>query len=205
MISGGTGPGFGFKLLPSVFRLFCCSGSTENLKSWCQELNPGLFILFFILEIYLCLFLLVIFDFQIPFFFQRGWLLPFWGCFLPSVIHSAHNENHILLSNTCSMGSQVQMDQQGGITCKPNVPWFSPDANRIQSSVNTVVLQSLEGWFHPTSCVFRARKLLLSGILHQVKPNAGSWPRRTVECWAPGCDRTPDCVFCSSSQLSAEH
>lgn len=48
----------------------------------------------------------------------------------------------ITFFNTCRVGSQVQMDQQGEITGKPGVLWFSPDANwpRIQP---TVVLWSL--------------------------------------------------------------
>lgn len=126
--------------------------------------------------------------------------------FLPSVIHFAHNKNHILLFSTCRVGCQVQMDQQGEIIGKTSVLKFYPDANRprIQPSV---VLQSLQEWFHPTSCLFRERKLLLSGILHQVKPNPGSWPRNSELQGKAGCDRTSDCVFCSSSssQLSAEH
>lgn len=132
------------------------------------------------------IFYLFFFCFPNPIVFLRM-NAAFLSFFSPSVIHSAHTENHILLFNTCRGGSQVQMDQQGGITGKPTVPWFYPDANRprIQSSVTTVLLQSLQGWFHPTSCLLRGRKLLLSGILHQVRANPGLWPRRTMQFWAP--------------------
>lgn len=143
--------------------------------------------------------------FSKSFFFKDECSL-FCGFFLPSVIHFTHHENQILLFSTCRVGCQVQMDQQGEIIGKTSVLKFYPDANRPRIQLS-VVLQSLQGWFHPTSCLFRERKLLLSGILHQVKPNPGSWPRNSELQGKAGCDRTSDCVFCSSSssQLSAEH
>lgn len=122
---------------------------------------------------------LVIFDFQIPLFFvfkDECCLFEVFFCHQLFILPTMR----ITFYFSAPAEWDLRMDQQGGITAKPSVLWFYPDANRrrIQSSVTTVVLQSLQGWFHPTSCLLRERKLLLSGISGQVKPSPAFWAQK---------------------------